>query len=73
MDDKIYYKLKGIAGDLEYLAKVARTEGGHTVSGTDKRKEEVRRMLANITRHVESIQATLGDPIKNEFANGEVQ
>jgi len=73
MDDNFYYRVKAIEADLEWMARVARKEGMPSLVDSEAKRTAIRKMLVNVGRHVQTIQATMADPVVGEFKDVEVQ
>ena len=66
MDDKVYYKLRQVQLELEYLSKLSEESDNGLIESEDK-KRVCRIMLADILRYTSKIQTKMGTEFIPEF------
>lgn len=73
MDDKYYYRIKSLALELQYLAQEVKDhpKGLQGLVASEKKREEIRGLLAVSHASVEAIQSTLGTIFVPEFRNND--
>lgn len=70
LDDKYYYRLKNVALELTYMAsevKSSTSTNRSKVFNNDKKREEVRSLLAASRSSIEVLQKLLGENYTSEF------
>ena len=68
-DDRTYYKFRSIESDLSYMSRIVRESdvGVSAIITSEERRKDLRRLLAEIQKHVKSIQDRMGPEFNPEF------
>lgn len=67
MEDKIYYKLKSIEAEMNYILSLSRTDD---FLETEEKKKDCKILLASIAVSTKKIQDNIGPLFVPEFFNG---
>lgn len=67
MEDAYYYKIRSMENELKWIDAEIKSTGFFNMIPSEDKRRSIRRMLADVRRHVESIQQKLGTEFVQEF------